>query len=86
LAVASILATPYAFFYDLTLVSAAVALVAVDYGTALSRAEVLVLVAAWLLPLGMGLDILPPVSAAIIGLFLAVILRRLVGGWTRYQM
>jgi hypothetical protein len=85
LAVASILATPYAFSYDLTLVSAAVALVAVDYGTALSRAEVLVLTAAWLLPLGMALDILPPVSTVVLGIFLALILRRLLGGWPRYQ-
>ncbi len=76
LAVGSILATPYAFYYDLTLVAAAVAVVAAEYGAALSVKEVLVLAVALLLPLGMALDLLPPVSTFVLGALFALILWR----------
>jgi hypothetical protein len=76
LAVASVLATPYAFFYDLTLVAGAVALVAAEYGAALSVTEILVLAAALLLPLGMALDVLPPISTVVLGTLFVMILWR----------
>jgi hypothetical protein len=74
LAVASILATPYAFFYDLTLVAAAVALVIAEYGAALSLTEALVLTAALLLPLGLVLNVHPPISAIVLAALFAMII------------
>jgi hypothetical protein len=76
LATASILASPYAFVYDMTLVAAAVALIVDEYWTTLSAMEVLVLGVAALLPAGMLLHAIPPVSSAWLGLLLAVILLR----------
>jgi hypothetical protein len=80
LATASILASPYAFHYDTTLVAAAVAFIVAEYWTTLSIMEVLVLGAATLLPAGMCLNIIPPISAAVHGLLLALILLRCRGG------
>ena len=74
LATASILASPYAFIYDMTLVAAAVALIVAEFWTALSAMEVLVLGVAVLLPAGMLLDTIPPLTAAVHGLLLALIL------------
>jgi hypothetical protein len=77
LAVATVLAAPYAFLYDLTLVAAAVALIAAEYWSTLSALEVLVLGAAVLLPAGMRLHAVPPVAAAVHGALLVLILLRL---------
>jgi hypothetical protein len=77
LATASILASPYAFVYDTTLVAAAVSCIVAEYWTTLSAVEVLVLGVAALLPAGMLLlDTVPPLSAAVHGLLLALILLR----------
>jgi hypothetical protein len=76
LATASILASPYAFVYDMTLVAAAVSCIVAEYWTTLSATEVLVLGVATLLPVGMWLEIVPPLSAAVHGLLLALILLR----------
>jgi hypothetical protein len=76
LATASILASPYAFFYDMTLVAAAVALIVAEYWTTLSAVEVLVLGVAALLPACMMLDTIPPISATVHGFLLALILLR----------
>jgi hypothetical protein len=76
LATASILASPYAFVYDMTLVAAAVAFIVAEYWTTLSALEVLVLGVAALLPAGMLMGTVPPVSAAVHGLLLALILLR----------
>jgi alpha-1,2-mannosyltransferase len=79
LAVASVLAAPYAFLYDLTLVAAAVSLIASAYWSTLSALEVLILGAAVLLPAGMFLDAVPPLAAAVHGVLLVLILLRLRG-------
>jgi hypothetical protein len=76
LATASILASPYAFVYDMTLVAAAVALIVGEYWTTLSAGEVLVLGVAALLPAGMLVHATPPLGAAWLGLLLALILLR----------
>jgi hypothetical protein len=77
LATASILASPYAFVYDLTLVAAAVVFVVAEYWTTLSAMEMLVLGVAVLVPANSLLPhIVPPVSAAVLGLLLALILLR----------
>jgi uncharacterized membrane protein YagU involved in acid resistance len=75
LATASILAAPYAFVYDMTLVAAVVAIVVAEYWTTLSALEALTLGAAALLPAFMLLDTIP-LGAAAHGLLLALILRR----------
>jgi hypothetical protein len=75
LATASILAAPYAFVYDMTLVAAAVAIVVAEYGATLSAIETLALGLAALLPAFMLLDTIP-LGAAVHGLLLALILRR----------
>jgi hypothetical protein len=76
LATASILASPYAFVYDMTLVAAAVSCIVAEYWTTLSAIEVLVLGVATLLPAGMWLDTVPPLSTALLGLLLALTLSR----------
>jgi hypothetical protein len=76
LATASILASPYAFVYDMTLVAAAVAFIVAEYWSTLSVVEVFVLGVAALLPAGMLMHVIPPVSAAVHGLLLALILLR----------
>jgi hypothetical protein len=76
LATASILASPYAFVYDMTLIGAAVALIVAEYWTALSAMEVLVLGVAALLPAAMLVHAMPPVGAAWLGLLLALVLLR----------
>jgi hypothetical protein len=76
LPVAAVLAAPYAFMYDLTLVAAAIALIAAQYWLALSALEVFVLGAALLLPAGMFLNAVPPVAAAAHGALLMLILLR----------
>jgi hypothetical protein len=83
LATASILASPYAFLYDMTLVAAAVAFIVAEYWTALSTIEVLVLGVAALLPAGMFLNIIPPLGAAVHGLLLVLILLRCRGAGFR---
>ena len=65
LAAATILATPYAFLYDLPLVAAAAALFAGERWSTLSVTEVVVLEAALFVPLGMLLDMLPPVATVL---------------------
>jgi hypothetical protein len=57
LAVASVLASPYAFVYDLTLSAAAVTLVSTEHRMVFSTAELLVLALALLLPIVMLLDL-----------------------------
>jgi len=65
LAVASVLASPYVFVYDLTLVAAAVAVIATDAASTLGLAEVLVLATAFFLPAGMFLNLVPPVATLV---------------------
>jgi hypothetical protein len=77
LAVGTILASPYAFIYDLTLVAAAVTLVATEYRMVLSAAEILVLALAMLLPVGMLMDVIPPVATVVNGSVFGVILLHL---------
>jgi alpha-1,2-mannosyltransferase len=77
LAVASVLASPYAFIYDLTLVAAAAALIAGEAAATLGPTEVLVLAAALLLPAGMFLNVVPPVATLVHLAVLAVILLHL---------
>ena len=74
---ASVLASPYAFVYDLTLVAAAVALIATDAASTLGAAEVLVLAAAFLLPAGIFLNLVPPVATLVHLATFAVILLHL---------
>jgi hypothetical protein len=82
-AAASVLASPYAFIYDLTLSAAAVTLVTTEYCMVFSTAEMLVLAAALLLPLGMllqlmfSLDVMLPVATVINGAVFGMILLRL---------
>jgi hypothetical protein len=78
LATASILASPYAFVYDLTLVAAAVAFVVAEFWTTLSGMEMLVLGAAVLVPVNSLFPdtIPPPLSAAVHTLLLALVLLR----------
>jgi hypothetical protein len=76
LATASLVASPYAFIYDMTLVAAAVACIVAEYWTTLSAMEVLVLGVAALLPAGMLVHAIPPLSAAVHGLLLTLILLR----------
>lgn len=80
LAVAAVLASPYALVYDLPLVGASIALVVAEYGPTLSVLELLTLGAAALLPAGMALDLIPPISATGVGLLLGLILLRCRGG------
>jgi Glycosyltransferase family 87 len=77
LAVASILASPYAFIYDLTLVAAAVAFVATESSPKLTAVEWLVLALATLLPAGMLLNAVPPVATLVHLALIGVILMRL---------
>jgi hypothetical protein len=74
LATASILAAPYAFIYDMTLVAAAVALIVAEYWTTLSTTEVLVIGVTTLLPALMLAHVLSSFSAALLGLLLALML------------
>ena len=74
---AAVLATPYAFIYDLTLVAAAATLFAAEYYKVLSAMEVLILTIAILLPIGMFLNVAPPVATLVLGAVLGVILLRL---------
>ena len=67
LAVASVLASPYAFVYDLTLVAAAVVLVAAEYRMVLSTAEMLILATALLLPIGMVMNVVLPAANVVNG-------------------
>jgi alpha-1,2-mannosyltransferase len=76
LAVAAVLAAPYAFVYDLTLVAAAVALFAGERPM-LSAGEVLVLAAAIMVPELMSVTATIPVAAAAHASFLALVLLRL---------
>jgi hypothetical protein len=77
LAVAVILATPYAFLYDLPLVAAGVILFGADRWPTLTSKEVLLLAGALLLPAGMLLDLVPPaVSVVATGCVLALMLVR----------
>jgi alpha-1,2-mannosyltransferase len=77
LALASVLASPYAFIYDLTLVGAAIALIATERNTVLSAVEVLVLAVAMLLPVGMFLNAIPPMATVVHGAVFGMILLRL---------
>jgi hypothetical protein len=83
LAAASVLASPYAFIYDLTLTAAAVTLVTTEFRMVFSTAEILVLAAALLLPLGillnllLSLDVMLPVATVINGALFGMILLRL---------
>jgi hypothetical protein len=77
LAVASVLAAPYAFVYDLTLVAAAVALIAGESAVTLGPTEVLVLAVALLLPGGMFLNAVPPVATMVHLAVLGIILLHL---------
>ncbi len=65
LAVATILATPYAFLYDLPLVAAGAALFMGERWPSLSVTQVVVLEAALFVPLGMLLDMLPPIATVL---------------------
>jgi Glycosyltransferase family 87 len=65
LAVGTILATPYAFLYDLPLVAAGAALFIGERWSSLSVTQVVVLEAALFVPLGMLLDMLPPVATVL---------------------
>jgi hypothetical protein len=76
LAVASILPTPYAFVYDLTLVAVAVVLVT-ESSPRLTTVELLVLTLATLLPVGMLLDVVPPMATLVHLALFGMILMRL---------
>ena len=65
LAAATILATPYAFLYDLPLVAAGAALFIGERWSSLSVTQVVVLEAALFVPLGMLLDTLPPMATVL---------------------
>ncbi|HET7880774.1 MAG TPA: glycosyltransferase family 87 protein, partial [Acetobacteraceae bacterium] len=77
LAVASVLATPYAFIYDLTLVTAAVILFRAQYFATLSAYENLVMSAAALLPIGMLFNLVGPVPPIVLGFVCVMISIRL---------
>jgi hypothetical protein len=77
LAVASVLAAPYAFIYDLTVVAGAIALVAAERLKALSAAELLGFTAVLLLPAGMLLHLVPPIATVVHAALLAGILMHL---------
>jgi len=76
LATAAMLASPYAFVYDLTLVAAAVTLFAVERRAALTAGEALILTGVLLIPVAMVLHIAPPLAAAANAVVLAMILAR----------
>lgn len=65
LAVASVVAAPYAYVYDLTIVAAAITLVAADRLKTLSAAAVVGFTAVLLLPAGMLLQLVPPVATVV---------------------
>ena len=77
LALASILASPYAFVYDLTLVAAGITLVATESSPALSAVELLVFAVAMFLPIGMMLNVVPPIATLVHLAVFAIIIRRL---------
>ena len=77
LALASILASPYAFVYDLTLVAAGITLVATESSPALSAAELLVFAVAMFLPIGMMLNVVPPIATLVHLAVFAIIIGRL---------
>jgi Glycosyltransferase family 87 len=77
LAVASVLASPYVFVYDLTLVAAAIAVIAIDAASTLRLAEVLVLTTAFFFPAGIFLNLVPPVATLVHLATFAVILLHL---------
>lgn len=74
LAMASVVASPYAYLYDLTLVVAAVSLVVAEGRAEPSLAEASAMGAAVLMPAGMLMDVVPPLAAglhcALLGLLL----------------
>ncbi|HLY58120.1 MAG TPA: glycosyltransferase family 87 protein [Stellaceae bacterium] len=74
LAVGSVLASPYAFLYDLTLVGAAIALLSTDPRVKLSVPEIAALVAALLLPAGMLFNVVPPIATVVNGAVFGIIL------------
>lgn len=65
LAVASVVAAPYAFIYDLTLVAAGIALIVAERLKALSAPELIGLTAVLLLPVGMLLHLVPPIATVV---------------------
>ena len=65
LAVASVLAAPYAFIYDLTVVAVAIAVVAAERLERLSAVELLGFTAVLLLPAGMLLHLMPPIATVV---------------------
>lgn len=77
LAVASVVAAPYAFVYDLTIVAAALALVAAERLKALSALELFGFTAVLLVPVGMVLNVLPPISTLVHAAALAWLVWRL---------
>jgi hypothetical protein len=77
LAFASVLAAPYAFLYDLTIVAVAVALIVAERLKALSAAELVGLTAVILLPAAMFLQLVPPVATVVHAAALAGILMHL---------
>jgi arabinofuranan 3-O-arabinosyltransferase len=77
LAVASVVAAPYAFIYDLTLVAAAIALIAAERLKVLSAPELIGLTAVLLLPVGMLLHLVPPIATVVHAAALAWIVLRL---------
>jgi hypothetical protein len=77
LAVASVLAAPYAFIYDLTVVAVAIAVIAAERLKALSALELLGFTAVLLLPAGMLLHSVPPIATAVHAAALAGILVQL---------
>jgi hypothetical protein len=72
-----VLAAPYAFIYDLTVVAVAVAIVATERLKALSAAEVLGFTAVLLLPAGMLMHLVPPIATVVHAAALAGILVQL---------
>jgi hypothetical protein len=77
LAVASVLAAPYAFVYDLTVVAVAIAVVAAERLERLSAVELLGFTAVLLLPAGMLLHLVPPIATVVHATALASILAQL---------
>jgi hypothetical protein len=72
-----VLAAPYAFIYDLTVVAVAIAVVAAERLKRLSAVELLGFTAVLLLPAGMLLHLVPPIATGVHAMALASILAQL---------
>lgn len=73
LAVAAVLASPYAFVYDLTLVGAAIALLAGEPDLAYPAATAALAIVAAIWPAAMLLDLAPPLASVVHGALLGAI-------------